>query len=252
MELDQFAARLLELGRTVGGGGVAELVEAFEFLDGLGQKRLFVDPALVSVDELAELRAPVAEMVVANHFGPGEGEEPADCLADDGGAEVADMHLLGRVGGGVVDHPGLAGVGVGGAGPQMPLGIVGLEPAKQGGRLKAEVDEARTSQRYVKVLPQNLQGINQLLGHGTGVLLFALGEGEGAVGLEISMRRVGHTHLRVETTLGQTELGGGGPEGGVEVGGDVERKVHQLIEELRLALSKKHFRWFSGSGNKGL
>ena len=98
------------------------------------------------------------------------------------------------------------------------------------------------------MFPQDLKGIDQLLGQGPRVLLFALGEGEGAVGLKITMRRVGHTHFRIEAALGQTELGGSGPEGGVEVGSDVEREVHRLIEELRLALSKKHFRWFVGSG----
>ena len=125
---------------------MAELVEAFELLDGFGQEGFFVGPALVAVDEFAELRAPVAKVVVANDLGAGEFEEPANRLADDGGAEVADMHLLGRVGRGVVDDPGLPGVGVGRAGLKVGLGVVGLKPGEQGGGLEAEVDETGSGQ----------------------------------------------------------------------------------------------------------
>jgi hypothetical protein len=101
------------------------------------------------------------------------------------------------------------------------------------------------------MFPKDFQGIDQLLGHCPGILLFALGEGEGTVGLKITVGGVGHAHFRVETTLDQTKFGRGRAQGGVEVGGDVERKVHPVIQELRLALSKKHFRWFSGVLNQG-
>jgi hypothetical protein len=84
--------------------------------------------------------------------------------------------------------------------------------------------------------------IHDLLGKGAGVLFFAFGEGEGAVGLIIAVRRVGYAHLGVETTPGQAGAVGGGPELRIEVLGDVEREGHRAIEELRLALSKKHFR----------
>ena len=98
------------------------------------------------------------------------------------------------------------------------------------------------------MLPQFVEWIDDLLGYSAGVLFLPFGKGESAIGLKITMRRVGYPHLRVETTLRQTKLGCGGPERGVEVGGDVERKVHQWIEELRLALSKKDFRGFTVVG----
>jgi len=121
------------------------------------------------------------------------------------------------------------------------LGGEGLEPAKERGGFQAEVDEAGAGERDVIILLQRVQFIDDLLAEGTGVLLFAFGEGEGAVGLEITVGRVGHPHLGLEAPVGQTELGGGGPEGGVEVAGDVEGQGHRVIEELRLALSKNDF-----------
>jgi hypothetical protein len=91
---------------------------------------------------------------------------------------------------------------------------------------------------------------DQLLGIGTRVLLFPLREGQGAVGLEIAMRRVGHAHLRLEAPGGPAEPGGGGPKGLIEEGGDIEGKSHPGIEELRLALSKKHFCDFTDEGKR--
>ena len=88
---------------------------------------------------------------------------------------------------------------------------------------------------------QRAQFVDDLLGEGARVLFFAFREGEGAVGLEVAVGRVGHAHLGLEATLRPTEAGGGSPEGCVEVIGDVEREIHRLIEELRLALSKKDF-----------
>jgi hypothetical protein len=80
-----------------------------------------------------------------------------------------------------------------------------------------------------------------LLGAGAGVLLFALGKGEGAVGLEITVGGIRHPHFGLESAFHQTESGGGGPDSSIKMTGNVERKVHRLIEELRLALSKKDF-----------
>jgi hypothetical protein len=64
------------------------------------------------------------------------------------------------------------------------------------------------------------------------------------------MGRVGHAHLGIETTAGQANTVGGGPETCIQMGGDVERKGHRAIEELRLALSKKHFRGCAGLAHR--
>ena len=97
-----------------------------------------------------------------------------------------------------------------------------------------------------------LPTITYLLGQGAGVLLLPLGEGEGPVGPIIAMRRVIHPHLGIETAANQADAVGGGPESCFQMGGDVERKGHPAIEELRLALSKKHFRGSDASAPRVL
>lgn len=54
-------------------------------------------------DEDAELGAPVADVVIADDVGAEEVEDAVDGVSDDHGAEVADVHLFGGVGGGEVD-----------------------------------------------------------------------------------------------------------------------------------------------------
>jgi hypothetical protein len=60
------------------------------------------------------------------------------------------------------------------------------------------------------------------------------------------MCRIGHADLGIKAASGQAETIGSGPKAGIEMGGDVEREGHRAIEELRLALSKKHFRGCAG------
>ncbi len=61
---------------------------------------------LVAVDDHAELRAPVAEVVVADRPMAKEAERAAEGVADHGRADMADVHRLGHVGSGVIDHVG--------------------------------------------------------------------------------------------------------------------------------------------------
>ena len=205
--------------------------------------------ALVGPDELAELRAPVANVVVANHLGAAEGQQTADGLADDGRAQVADVHLLGGVRGRIIDQPGLAAAGTGGSGLQVLLRVIGLQPAEQGGRLEAEVQESRTRERQIENFCQRAQLVHDLLGQGPRVLLFLLGKGQGSIGLEIAIGRIRHPDLGLEAFFHPTEPAGGCPQGGIEVTRDVERKVHRLIEELRLALSKNDFCGWNRGGS---
>ena len=76
LELHELGARLLHDAGVRLGGGVAQLVEALEFLDRVAGERSLVEVALAGPDQLAVLGSPVADMVVAHDPGPGEGEEP--------------------------------------------------------------------------------------------------------------------------------------------------------------------------------
>ena len=81
----------------------ASLGSASKLRQQLGQRRVLVQHG---DDQQAHLEAPVAEVGVAQHLVAAEAVEPLDRLADDRGAQVADVHLLGDVGAAVVDeHP---------------------------------------------------------------------------------------------------------------------------------------------------
>ena len=59
------------------------------------------------LDQHPELGAPVADVVLRDDVVPNAGEHSAKTVADDGRAQVPDMHLLGDVRRGVVDHHNL-------------------------------------------------------------------------------------------------------------------------------------------------
>ena len=50
----------------------------------------------------------LAEVIIANDARAGEREQAGDGFADHGGAQMADVHLLGGIRRGIVDDPGLA------------------------------------------------------------------------------------------------------------------------------------------------
>ena len=116
--------------------------------------------------------------------------EPLQTLADDGGAQVADVQGLGHIGPAVVHHNGLAFAGLGNAelGRNAHSLQVGLQ--KVAGEL--QVDEARHNGLHHAVVPSV-----QLLCHGLGNLdggaVVLLGSGQSAVALVFAqVRPVGH------------------------------------------------------------
>ena len=65
------------------------------------------------LDEHAERRPPVADVVLAPHVVAEEAEHAGQRVADERGAQVADVHLLGHVGRRVVDDAPSRGVATG-------------------------------------------------------------------------------------------------------------------------------------------
>jgi hypothetical protein len=186
---------------------------------------------LVAPDQFAELRAPVADVIVADDLGAAEREQPADGLADDHAADMADVELLGGIGRAEVHDVALTGVEGGGAGFEVLGGVVGGDPGEEGGGLELEIDETGSGDADLETLAQGGgEGGEHGFGDGAGVQLAGLGVAEHAVGLKIAMARVGRAHLRREG--GRLEAGGlgGGLQGGVELRGDVERDEHLLTQ----------------------
>ena len=71
----------------------AMLVLAVIGLIGLG-----IDEMLVAVKDHPELRAPIADVVITNHPVANEAERAVERVADDGRADMADVHRLGHIG----------------------------------------------------------------------------------------------------------------------------------------------------------
>ncbi len=127
------ALQILKRHRTVGGEGTVAVGH-----EGQGQ-------SLVAAggDQEAHLEAPVAEVGVAPDDVAAEAEQPLQAFADDGGAQVADVHRLGHVRTGVVDddlerRPVQRGAG---------QGLVGGDfcgALRQGGVGELQVDKAGT------------------------------------------------------------------------------------------------------------
>jgi len=92
-------------------------------------------------DQQPHVEPPVTEVGVADHLVPGEGEQTGQRVADDGRSEMPDMHRLGDVGPGVVDHHVLRSRND----RESQLIITGGKPgpARQGNIRHSEVDEPR-------------------------------------------------------------------------------------------------------------
>src|ERR1700691_1505534 len=66
LEFDEFLARLLKDGGVGVAGVVDGFVETLHFRDGVGVKGRAIEPGFPADEEFAELRAPIANMIVRN------------------------------------------------------------------------------------------------------------------------------------------------------------------------------------------
>ncbi len=134
------------------------------------------------LDEHAERRAPVPDVVLAQDAVAEKAEDPGQRVADDGGAQVADVHLLGHVGRRVVDDDGLR------LGRRLhPQALVrchdgDLRRDEVAGQ--PQVDEAGPADLDLGDAGQVGRG-GDLVGDGAGRAAQPLAQGQGAVGLEV-------------------------------------------------------------------
>ena len=154
------------------------------------------------MDEHAELRAEVADVVLADDGVALEFKHAGECVAEDRGAEMADVHLLGDVGAGVVDHDRLrclcrvdAGAGGGGA---KTFGEGGGEE----GFFETEIDEtgAGDGGGFAEVF--DVEVGDDLGGDFARGLTDAFGQGHGDVGLVVGVARVSGFEQGVDDVFG--------------------------------------------------
>ena len=101
---------------------------------------------LVAVKDHAELRAPVADVIVADHVVAGELQHPAQRVADHRRADMADVHRLGDVGGREVDHEGSRPGDRGDAQPRIARAAVSRSMSQES-RMRKLMNRARRFRR---------------------------------------------------------------------------------------------------------
>ena len=158
-------------------------VEGFQILE-CHVAGVLVGHLLQIGDQHAELGAPVADVVGADHFVAEEFQRARSHVTEYGGADVVHRHLFGHVGGGVVHHHGLwrgqPYVGVG-------RGHHGLDLTGQPALVEEEVDEAGAGDLDLG----DQVGGRQVLDDGsrqlTGILAGRFGQQHGQVGSQVAV-----------------------------------------------------------------
>ena len=83
---------------------VALDVDAFEFANGVLGQRVLIQKMPISHDDNAELRAPVANMVIRDHVVTQKAMHAVNRVSDDGRSNVPDVHRLRDIGTGVIQN----------------------------------------------------------------------------------------------------------------------------------------------------
>ena len=189
LEFDQFFAR-----RFVHGGiGLLECVdlavETRHFRNRVTLQRTTVEKVLPTVKDFAELRAPIAEMVVGHDFVAGKPCDAGQRIAQDRAADVPDVHRLGNVGRTEVDDDaerilrgGHAAAGITRQCPELPG-----DPM----RFEAEVEKARTGNFRLLANVARLEIVGDLGREFARVGFRFLGQNHGGIGLVVAESCVG-------------------------------------------------------------
>ncbi len=87
-------------------------VEPRQLGDRIGCESRFVAQVLPPPQDHPKLRAPIAEMIVANHLMAERSHDARQAVADDGRPEMTHVHRLGDIGRRKIDDDGLGGGGL--------------------------------------------------------------------------------------------------------------------------------------------
>ncbi len=149
-------------------------------------------------DQHAELRAPVADVVLADHALAAKFERANHGIADDRAAQVPDVHFLGEVGRGVIHHYGLRLFARRDAEPRIGRG--GLHARGEEGRREVDVDEAGAGDLEPLDHAGTVEGRDDAPGELARIRSHALRRAHRAVGLvvaELGARALGQQRLAV-------------------------------------------------------
>ncbi|GIX30518.1 MAG: hypothetical protein KatS3mg124_0990 [Porticoccaceae bacterium] len=223
LEADDVAASPLGEGGIFVEVALGALIKAFE----VGKRQLrglsFPEMFLQFGDEHAELGAPVAHVVLPDHTVAQVFQDARLGVPENGAAQVADVHFLGQVGGGVVDHHRL-GVGMDPPG-QGQLVALDLRRPPQKGVVEPDVDESRPGHLHPGGDAVQIQAGDDLLGEGARPGTESTRRRQGAIGLVVAeIGTAGRCHLGLEFW----------PQ---------SRRRHRLSDPLGKQLAQGHGQW---------
>ncbi len=143
----------------------------------------------VSLDQDAELRTPVTQMIVRDHAVSEGAVDPVQRVSDDGRTDVSDVHLLRRVGAGVVDDDGLLRAGVrdteaGGRGKFAEL-------LREPDGIDGEIDEPRAGHFDFRERVRQRERVDDRLGDRARRFVQLFRELHGVIALEVAEPGVG-------------------------------------------------------------
>jgi hypothetical protein len=169
--------------------GVDLFVEAAHFFERGAIEGFAVEVFFPANEELAELGAPVADVVVGDDAVAEVAEGTGDDVADAGGADVADVHGLGDVGGAEVDHVGSRLRG--GGDEEVLAAMGGEEGVGDGGGGGAEVEEAGAGDFDFVGEVGDVELFEDFFGKLAGVPFALFGEGHEGVALVVAKLGIG-------------------------------------------------------------
>ncbi len=174
-------------------------IQAGQLPDRVRRISLGVNEMLVAVDENAELRAPVAQVVIGDDGMPQEAQQAGQSVSQDGAAEMADVQRLGDIGAAVVDD-----VTAGRADRCDAQPLIRSHRCQGFGQetiAVAQIDEARSGDFRGFPSLRGGQVPEQFLGDLTGGPAQALGQRESGVDLVIPMFRPAGSTNRAQQLL---------------------------------------------------
>ena len=190
LEFHQFRFAYLKDGRIRVGGGIDIPIDTEKLGDRIVGERLMTEDRFPSMENHAELGAPVADMVIGDDMISEKAGDAGEGISDDSRAYVADVHRFGNIGRGEVNDYGAAR-----AGERSAEAVITDEAFDAGSPClpaDAEIDEAGACD-FGGSETGEVEGVDDLPGQDTGIGFVLFGKHHGRVRLVISKTEVGRS-----------------------------------------------------------
>src|SRR5437588_5397270 len=205
LQLDQFLPSGVEHSGIGFAGGVDLFIDSLHLGDRFSLERSRIEVMFPANQQLAELGAPIAEMIISDDPMAEEAQYARQAIAKNGGTNMADVHRLGDIGRTEVEDDGK------GAGCHLEEKIFapssGLQCRSQGGGLEPEIKKAGTGDFHGFAPFMEVESGEDISSDLPRVQFAALGEGDQGIGLIIA-------ELRVRTWADEDGSGSGVREDG--------------------------------------